>query len=68
PLLDFQAGYVLRALDRFPKAGDKAPWKLKQNYAVDLIPLRFGRIDDDALHFSTPVRRPVPEKVTAAAS
>src|SRR5207244_6974899 len=31
PLLDFQAGYVLRVIDQFPKAGSRAPWRLAQN-------------------------------------
>ena len=54
PLLDFQSGYVLRAMDRFPKRGDRAPWTLKQNYALDLMPLRYGKIEDGAMRFSTP--------------
>jgi cation diffusion facilitator CzcD-associated flavoprotein CzcO len=68
PLMDFQAGYVLRALDRMPKAGNKAPWQLKQNYALDLIPLRYGKFDDGALRFSTPVAQPVAETPATAAS
>jgi hypothetical protein len=28
------------------------PWKLNQNYLVDLIALRLGRIDDGVLRFS----------------
>ena len=28
PLLDFKAGYVLRALDRFPRQGEQAPWQV----------------------------------------
>ena len=28
PLLDFQAGYVLRSIDQFPRAGSRAPWRL----------------------------------------
>ncbi|HEX7354347.1 MAG TPA: NAD(P)/FAD-dependent oxidoreductase [Mycobacteriales bacterium] len=68
PLMDFQAGYVLRALDRMPKAGNKAPWLLKQNYALDLIPLRYGKIDDGVLRFSTPVGEPVAAAPATAAS
>ncbi|HEY2270711.1 MAG TPA: NAD(P)/FAD-dependent oxidoreductase, partial [Streptosporangiaceae bacterium] len=30
PLLDFAAGYVLRSIDEFPKAGSRAPWRLAQ--------------------------------------
>jgi monooxygenase len=56
PLLDFQAGYVLRAMHEFPKAGSRPPWKLGNSYAHDVVKLRFGAIDDGAMRFS---RRPV---------
>jgi monooxygenase len=52
PLMDFTPGYVLRALDSLPKAGSKAPWKLKQNYFFDVRMIRQGKVDDDALHFT----------------
>ena len=68
PLLDFKSGYVLRKIDKFPKSGSKAPWALKQNYALDMIPLRFGKIDDGNLRFSRPsaVRRPLTETSSEA--
>ncbi|TKD50303.1 flavin-containing monooxygenase [Sphingomonas baiyangensis] len=53
PFLDFSSGYVQRAMERFPKQGARAPWKLHQSYARDLLALRFGRIDD-AMEFSNP--------------
>ncbi|MBB5166586.1 NAD(P)/FAD-dependent oxidoreductase [Mycobacterium sp. AZCC_0083] len=52
PLMDFTPGYVLRALDSLPKAGAKAPWKLKQNYFLDIRMIRQGKVDDEALHFT----------------
>lgn len=52
PLMDFTPGYVLRALDYLPKAGDVAPWRLKQNYFLDLRLIRHGKVDDSALKFS----------------
>jgi cation diffusion facilitator CzcD-associated flavoprotein CzcO len=55
PLLDFQAGYVLRYADEFPKAGSRAPWQLGMSYAHDVVKLRYGRIDDGAMRFA---RRP----------
>ncbi|MDT5105660.1 MAG: monooxygenase [Mycobacterium sp.] len=58
PLMDFTPGYVLRALDSLPKAGAKAPWKLKQNYFLDVRMIRQGKVDDEALHF-TKHRAPV---------
>ncbi|SMD19604.1 flavin-containing monooxygenase [Kibdelosporangium aridum] len=52
PLLDFQAGYVLRAIHEFPKAGSRAPWQLGMSYAHDVVNLRFGKIDDGAMRFA----------------
>ncbi len=63
PLLDFQAGYVLRSIDEFPKAGSRPPWQLGMSYAHDVVKLRYGRIDDGAMRFS---RRKVPAGTVAA--
>jgi monooxygenase len=52
PLLSFSSGYVLRALDELPRQGSIAPWKLYQNYALDRMMLRRGRVDDGAMEFS----------------
>jgi cation diffusion facilitator CzcD-associated flavoprotein CzcO len=56
PWLDFSSGYVQRALDVLPKQGTKHPWKLYQNYALDLLTLRYGKVDDGTLEFSKPHR------------
>ena len=52
PFIDFNAGYVLRALDKVPKQGDRAPWMLKQNYITDLRTIRRHDIDDGVLTFA----------------
>jgi len=52
PLLDFTSGYVQRSLDHFPKQGSKEPWKLRQNYVLDIRTIRRGAIDDGAMRFS----------------
>jgi cation diffusion facilitator CzcD-associated flavoprotein CzcO len=52
PWLDFTSGYVQRALDQLPRQGAKKPWKLYQNYARDLLALRFGSVNDGAMQFS----------------
>jgi monooxygenase len=57
PLLDFTSGYVLRSLDEFPKQGSKEPWKLRQNYVLDIRTIRRGPIDDGAMRFSNPAPR-----------
>ena len=51
PLLDFDAGYVLRSRESFPKQGNRLPWKNYQNYIRDFIGLRLSRQNDDELEF-----------------
>jgi cation diffusion facilitator CzcD-associated flavoprotein CzcO len=51
PLLSFTSGYVQRALDTLPRQGSKRPWKLYQNYALDLLTLRFGSVNDGVIQF-----------------
>jgi len=69
PFLDFTSGYVQRALKDFPQQGDREPWRLRQNYAIDLRKLRHGAIDDGVMQFSSPDRatRPAGHKVAVAA-
>jgi cation diffusion facilitator CzcD-associated flavoprotein CzcO len=52
PLLDFQAGYVLRSVDEFPRSGARQPWRLGMSYAHDVVNLRYRRIADGVLQFS----------------
>jgi cation diffusion facilitator CzcD-associated flavoprotein CzcO len=52
PWLDFSSGYIQRALAKLPKQGDRAPWKVHQNYALDLLAFRFGKLDDGVMKFS----------------
>ncbi|NUP05591.1 MAG: NAD(P)/FAD-dependent oxidoreductase [Polyangiaceae bacterium] len=52
PLIDFSSGYVQRGIDQFPRQGSAAPWRLYQNYALDLVTLRHGRVDDPSMEFS----------------
>lgn len=52
PLLTFTSGYVQRALDTLPHQGSRRPWKLYQNYALDLLSLRFGRLEDGTMEFA----------------
>jgi cation diffusion facilitator CzcD-associated flavoprotein CzcO len=61
PWLDFSSGYVQRAMEKFPKQGSRAPWKLHQNYVLDLMGLKYAKVDDGVLAFSNP--RPTNAKV-----
>ena len=53
PVLDFNSGYVLRALDTLPSQGSKTPWRLHQNYIKDLKMMRYGSVDDGTMEFRT---------------
>ncbi len=52
PWLDFSSGYVQRSIAAFPKQGSKAPWKLHQNYARDMMSLRYAPLVDGVLQFT----------------
>jgi monooxygenase len=49
PFLDFSSGYVQRAISTLPRQGDRAPWKLYQNYVLDRALIKRGKIDDGVL-------------------
>ena len=55
PWTTFSSGYVQRSLDQFPKQGSRTPWRLHQNYARDLLSLRYSRLEDGEMAFSNPV-------------
>ncbi|WP_019517172.1 flavin-containing monooxygenase [Sphingomonas sp. Mn802worker] len=56
PFADFSSGYIQRALAHLPRQGDRRPWRLNQNYALDVLALRFGSIEDEMV-FSNPAPR-----------
>jgi monooxygenase len=66
PFIDFSSGYILRAIDKFPKQGSKAPWRLYQNYARDVVALRYGALEDGAMVFSNPAPTPDADDQLAA--
>ncbi len=68
PWADFSSGYIQRALDRFPRQGTRKPWRMHQNYALDLLAFRLGRVDDGTLEFRRPPAVPSPQRVDAGAS
>jgi len=53
-LLDMTSGYVARAEAYLPKGADRAPWKLYQNYAMDMDQLRNGQLEDGVMAFRKP--------------
>jgi monooxygenase len=51
PLLDFSSGYVRRADGVLPKQGQRAPWRVPQNYLKDLAAFTFGSVNDGTMSF-----------------
>jgi cation diffusion facilitator CzcD-associated flavoprotein CzcO len=49
--ISFSSGYVQRALPSLPKQGSKKPWKLNQNYALDMLSLKYRAVNDGTLEF-----------------
>jgi cation diffusion facilitator CzcD-associated flavoprotein CzcO len=60
PAIDLTSGYIRRASAQLPKQGARRPWRLRQNYAYDLLALRFGRIEDGTMAFGRAGRGPGP--------
>ncbi len=55
---DLSSGYVQRSVDAMPKSGSRRPWKVTANYALDTLELRFGKVDDGELRFTTAAAMP----------
>ncbi|MFT3694143.1 MAG: NAD(P)/FAD-dependent oxidoreductase [Kofleriaceae bacterium] len=51
PVLDFNSGYVKRALPHLPTQGAEFPWRVYQNYVKDRNMFSKGEIADDILQF-----------------
>ena len=51
PLIDFSSGYVTRDLNNLPKQGAKRPWRVFQNYVLDVLNFRYSKLKDGVLEF-----------------
>ncbi len=70
PFLNLNSGYIVRAAERLPKQGNRAPWRNPQSYFRDIAILRYGRIDDGVMRFSRAsgaVAAPIGASVAVAA-
>jgi monooxygenase len=52
PFAELTSGYVLRAIDRFPRQGSLDPWRREQHHVHNVRALRHSPFDDPALEFS----------------
>ena len=59
PLLGLNSGYVLRATAALPKQGPQQPWRIRQNYILDMLTMKVARLEDGVLKFEarTPAQR-----------
>jgi monooxygenase len=51
PLLNLNSGYISRAANTLPSQGNRAPWRIYQNYVLDYKMLRMDAIKDKRLRF-----------------
>jgi monooxygenase len=67
PFIDLTSGYVQRSIEHFPQQGSRKPWRLYQNYALDVLAMRLGSVQDSVIEFSSPrpVAAPAGEPVAA---
>ena len=49
--LPLDSGYMKRAIHILPKNGSRRPWRVYQNYLMDMLLTRFGRVRDRHLVF-----------------
>jgi cation diffusion facilitator CzcD-associated flavoprotein CzcO len=66
PFLTFSSGYVQRAVGHTPKQGDRRPWRLYMNYALDMLAIRYDKLDDGTLKFTDGTRRTTSEPAIGA--
>jgi monooxygenase len=51
PIVNFTSGYIKRAMASLPQQGDQRPWRVYQNYVMDLMIMRYGQLDDGTMVF-----------------
>ncbi len=65
PFLNLTSGYVLRALDKFPRQGVTAPWRVHHNYIRDIALIRRGDLEE-GMEFATAADAAAPAEPVAA--
>jgi cation diffusion facilitator CzcD-associated flavoprotein CzcO len=65
PFLSLASGYVRRNVDRFPRQGAAAPWRVHNNYLRDIALIRRGDLEQ-AMEFAAPAAISAPAERVAA--
>ena len=71
PLIDLNSGYFMRAAGVLPKQGGRKPWHVRQNYILDMLTMKAGRLEDGVLKFEKRIpaqRAGMSEKVREGAT
>ena len=50
-MLALSSGYIERGRHKFPKEATVAPWRLHQNFALDVLALRYASVEDGVMEF-----------------
>jgi monooxygenase len=67
PLLDLASGYVQRSIQELPSQGTERPWRMRQNYPLDLFDFRRADLEDGVMQFSAGRSTASPEPQPALA-
>ena len=51
PAIPLSSSYISRVLDQLPQQGTKRPWRIYQNYLLDLFYLGLSNVDDGTMTF-----------------
>ncbi len=51
PIVGLSAGYIQRAKNILPKQGSKFPWRNNDNYFLDRMSIKYGRLNDGVMVF-----------------
>jgi cation diffusion facilitator CzcD-associated flavoprotein CzcO len=54
PLLGLTSGYLTRSAHKFPRQGDRHPWRVQQSYWRDYRLIKKGPVIDEGLELSLP--------------
>ncbi len=64
PFLNLSSGYIQRVADKLPRQGTRRPWRMYQNYLLDLLTLKFSPLRDGVMRL-TAAKAAVPSSPSA---
>ncbi|WP_320820095.1 NAD(P)/FAD-dependent oxidoreductase [Thalassolituus sp.] len=59
--IEMQSGYIARIRNTIPRQGTKKPWKLYQNYMLDMASLKLSSFEEETLEYSNPIQTSEPK-------